>query len=90
MSGQLPVSLRGSDVFIEDGHLSGSAEGGWLRYQPESDVGTMGGGFSRLMGMFRWKRDGMGIRARPAYILTVPGTVRRSTYTRERLPCRRT
>jgi hypothetical protein len=44
MSGQIPVSLRGSDVLIEDGRLSGSAEGGWLRYQPNADVGIMGGG----------------------------------------------
>ena len=44
LSGQLPVSLRGADVFIENGQLRGSEAGGWLRYRPDESVGAMGGG----------------------------------------------
>lgn len=44
LSGQLPVSLRGADVFIENGQLRGSEAGGWLRYRPDDSVDAMGGG----------------------------------------------
>ncbi|MCH7707740.1 MAG: YdbH domain-containing protein [Myxococcales bacterium] len=44
LSGQLPVLLRGADVFIENGQLRGSEAGGWLRYRPDESVDAMGGG----------------------------------------------